>query len=70
MIHETAIPCSDCGIDLIEQSVHTRTLAVTTEWNGQVTIAKCPSCSARYYPETALFRLSGRANTTDRQQGQ
>lgn len=69
MTHETTIPCSDCGIDLIEQSVHTRTLAVTTEWSGQVTIAECPACGARYYPEAALFRLADRSDTTHRQQG-
>lgn len=69
MTYETTIPCSNCGTDLIEHSIHTRTLTVTTEWTGQVTIAECPTCGARYYPEAALSRLSGRSDITHRQQG-
>lgn len=68
MTHETTIPCSDCGIDLIERSGHTRMLAVTTEWSGQVTIAECPDYSARSYPKAALSRLSDRSDTIHRHQ--
>lgn len=62
MIHETTIPCSDCGTGLVEQTVHVRELSITTSWSGQVTIAECPSCGAQYYPEEALSRLSDLSN--------
>lgn len=68
MTYETTIPCSACGTDLIERSIHTRSLAVTTEWTGKVTIAECSTCEARYYPEAALLCLSDRSDTTHRQQ--
>ncbi len=69
MTYETTIPYSDCGTDLIERSIHTRTLAVTAEWTGRVTLAEYPTCGARYCTETALSRSSDRSDTTRRQQG-
>lgn len=64
MIHETTIPCSDCGTGLVERTVHVRELSVPTDWNCEVSIAECPSCDAQYYPEEALSRLFSISNNT------
>lgn len=64
MIHETTIPCSDCGTGLVERTVHVRELSLSTSWNGEVSIAECPSCGAQYYPEEALSRVTGVSNKT------
>lgn len=63
-MNETDIPCSDCGTALIERTIHVRDLSVSTHSQGQVPIAECPSCEARYYPEQALIRLYGSATSS------
>lgn len=62
MMYETDIPCSDCGTALVETTVSIGDLAVSTSWRGTVTVAECPECGARYYPEqtvTDLFEAVG-----------
>ncbi len=55
MIHETDLPCSDCGAGLFERSVDVRELPVTLPSQDQtITVAECPRCGARYYPEDTL----------------
>lgn len=61
-MNETDIPCSDCGTELIERTVHVRDLPVATTWQGHVRIAECPTCKARYYPEQTLSQLTGSTN--------
>jgi len=57
MTHETDLPCSDCGVELIEKTI-TLEEAEATETGAQVIVAECPSCGARYYPRESLARLS------------
>jgi len=57
-MNELEIPCSDCGTDLEEQTTHVQELPVSTDWQGHVRIAVCPTCEARYYPQTALSQLT------------
>lgn len=64
-MNELTLPCSDCGTALVEQPVHTRDLSVSTALDGTVSLARCPSCEARFYPRQALAQLSG--STTDRE---
>ena len=61
-MNETEIPCAECDTELIEQTVHARDLPVTTSWQGQVRIAECPACKARYYPEQTLSQLTDSTN--------
>jgi len=58
-MNETDIPCSDCGTELIERSVHARDLPVAASWQSTVRIAECPACDARHYPEQTLAELAG-----------
>jgi uncharacterized protein with PIN domain len=62
MLHETDIPCSDCGTELVEQTVQVGELSITTDWQGDVTVVECPSCDARYYPDKTISRLASVAN--------
>lgn len=57
-MNEIDIPCSDCDTPLLEHTVHTRDLAVITRWQGEVVIAECLSCGARYFPKETLRKLS------------
>lgn len=59
MTHETDIPCSDCGTELVERTVDVRELATATAADGRVNVAVCPSCGARYYPDETLTHLTG-----------
>lgn len=49
MTTEFDLPCAECGQRLVSQE-HTRAGAT-------VTVAECPDCGGRYYPEAALQRL-------------
>jgi uncharacterized protein with PIN domain len=57
-MNELEIPCSECGTDLEEQTVHVQELPVSTNRQGHVRIAVCPTCEARYYPQAALTQLT------------
>ncbi|MFB6166285.1 MAG: zf-TFIIB domain-containing protein [Haloarculaceae archaeon] len=49
MTSEFDLPCADCGVQLVHQEV--------SRAGDTVTIAQCPDCGGRYYPEAALRRL-------------
>ncbi len=49
MTTEYELPCAECGGDLVRGEV---ARAGTT-----VSIAECPDCGGKYYPESALERL-------------
>lgn len=66
MTHETDIPCSDCGAALFDRSIAVRDLPITTAAHGTVTIAACPRCGARYYPEQTLAQLQQGPTDTHR----
>lgn len=59
---ETDLPCSDCGTELVERTIDTHELPLSTAADCSVRLAECPSCGARYYPEQTLSKLSGRRN--------
>lgn len=49
MTTEFDLPCADCGQELVRQEL--------SRTGATVTVAQCPNCGSRYYPETALERL-------------
>ncbi|MHB9286088.1 hypothetical protein ACKVMT_03500 [Halobacteriales archaeon Cl-PHB] len=50
MVSEFDLPCTDCGTALRRST--------TTDSSGQsVTVAECPNCGTRHYPEAALDDL-------------
>lgn len=61
-MNETDLPCSNCGTELIEQTVDVGELPVSTNWQGDVRLAVCPTCNARYYTRDALTQLAPREN--------
>lgn len=65
IMNELDIPCSDCGTDLEERTVPAGELPVSTDAQRRVSIAVCPGCGARYYPDDTLSRL---ANASDSSQ--
>ncbi|QLH84118.1 hypothetical protein [Halosimplex pelagicum] len=48
MVSEFDLPCTDCDRKLV------RTNVVSPATGGEVTVAECPTCGSRYYPESAL----------------
>lgn len=48
MVSEFDLPCTACGHDLAEATV------AANGSDGSVTVAVCPSCGTRHYPESAL----------------
>lgn len=62
-MNETDIPCADCGTELVERTVQAREIPLSTSWSGEVQLAECPSCNARYYPEQALVQLAESSTT-------
>lgn len=62
-MNETDIPCSDCGEDLVDRTVQTHDLPVPTDVSGKVTVATCPNCAARYYPDRTLIQLFDTSRT-------
>lgn len=62
-MNELDLPCSDCGTALVERTVHARDVSISADWRDHVQVAACPSCGARYYPESALVELSKQSNT-------
>lgn len=59
MVHESDLPCSDCGAALVERDVEPPALSLSSSSEGPLSLAECPACGARYYPERALARLGG-----------
>ena len=57
MLHETDLPCSDCGGSLLERDVPPRDLSVAVETARSVVVAECAECGARHYPDGTLRRL-------------
>lgn len=64
MVHEIDLPCSDCGTELVERTVNSHELVRTTAIGGQVTLAECPACGARYYPRETLTLLFGASDSS------
>ncbi|MFB6150938.1 MAG: hypothetical protein ABEJ40_03945 [Haloarculaceae archaeon] len=60
MVTEFDLPCTDCDEKLEQRELDG--LSST----GSVTVAECPSCGGRYYPEGALDVLSVAGPTTGR----
>ncbi len=54
-ITEFDLGCSDCGSDLSPTTVPAA--RIVPDVRGDITIAECPECGGRYYPEKALDRL-------------
>ncbi|MDG5776339.1 hypothetical protein VB773_08885 [Haloarculaceae archaeon H-GB2-1] len=52
MVSEFELPCSECGDDLVQTTV-----PAPSEPTVEVTVAECPSCGGRHYPEPTLERL-------------
>jgi DNA-directed RNA polymerase subunit RPC12/RpoP len=52
MPHETDLPCTECGSALEE-----RTETPTTDDAESLTLAVCPHCGTKHYPDEALSRL-------------
>jgi DNA-directed RNA polymerase subunit RPC12/RpoP len=50
MVSEFDLPCTDCEQDLVQA-------AVEGPSGDRLTVAECPDCGGRYYPESALERL-------------
>jgi len=53
MVSEFDLPCTDCNQDLVARELSERSSA-----DDALTVAECPSCGGRYYPEETLSRLS------------
>jgi hypothetical protein len=68
-MNETDLPCSNCGTELIEQTIDVRELPVSTNWQGDVRLAVCPACDARYYTEDAISRLAQSVNSDQSRRG-
>ncbi|PSP92008.1 hypothetical protein BRC78_03570 [Halobacteriales archaeon QH_8_68_33] len=49
MVSEFDLPCADCGQELVRRQVDRA--------GDALTVAECPCCGGRYYPEQALSRL-------------
>ncbi|NHN61125.1 MULTISPECIES: hypothetical protein [Halorussus] len=58
MITETDLPCADCGTALCERTLPAHTLLLPIEGRDYVTVADCPACSARYYPDDTVSVLA------------
>jgi uncharacterized protein with PIN domain len=56
-MNEFDIPCSDCGSTLEERTIPLKEISTSPPIDDQVSIAECPECGARYYPEETLSRL-------------
>lgn len=55
MVSEFDLPCTECDQELVAREVRPATEAQPGEG---LTVAECPSCGGRYYPEETLVRLS------------
>jgi hypothetical protein len=57
MVSEFDLPCTDCNEALVARELSRPTTEGVASSEG-LTIAECPSCGGRYYPEETLARLS------------
>lgn len=55
MVSEFDLPCTDCNQELVAREVSAPGVDAST--SDALTVAECPSCGGRYYPEQALDRL-------------
>lgn len=53
MVTEFDLPCTDCDQELVAREV-----APPSASGDVLTVAECPSCGGRYYPEETLAHLS------------
>lgn len=68
MTIETDLPCTDCDTDLRERTLPAHTLLHSIEGTRYLTVADCPNCGARYYPDetvTILAAVRGAPQTTE-----
>ena len=49
MVSEFDLPCTNCGSELSRSTI--------TVGAGDVSVAECPRCGARHYPEASLASL-------------
>lgn len=61
-MNEFDLPCTDCGTALVESTVPAARLPVDTTHVGEVTIAVCPDCETRHYPDATLAELTTASN--------
>jgi uncharacterized OB-fold protein len=69
MLREIDLPCSGCGGELVERDVDPRTLSLSSAIEGDITIAECPECGARYFPERSLAQLGPRTGSSPKTGG-
>jgi len=50
MVSEFDLPCTDCDRELVRATVE-------RPGGAELTVAECPTCGGRYYPESALDRV-------------
>lgn len=55
MVTEFDLPCTECDQELVARELGPGTGPQAGE---ELTVAECPSCGSRYYPEETLTRLS------------
>jgi hypothetical protein len=57
MPSETDLPCPDCDVPLDNRTIKANALPGPSSSNERVTVADCPECGARFYPDQTLDRL-------------
>lgn len=63
MLRETAHPCSDSGTALVQRTIDTGEVPVSSGSDGSIEIAVWPDCGARCSQETSLDRLAGQRDS-------
>lgn len=56
-MRETDLPCTECGIALVERTVPIEDLLPSIDRSESARVADCPQCGARYYPDETLTQL-------------
>ena len=54
---ETDLPCPECGVALLDQTIDAESLPGPSNASESVTVAECPDCGGRFYPDRTLDRL-------------
>ena len=62
MVRETDLPCSDCNSPLVETVIEENELSLPLQGGGDVLVAECSECGARYIPESTLDQLTEATN--------
>lgn len=70
MVHETDLPCADCGADLVERDVGMARRVDPDTGELTITVAECPECGARYVPEQTLGLIDTRREPDSSHVGQ